>query len=810
MIPQPQTARSKSLGFASRFPEILHTSLLILVGLSLLQLGIPVGFAQGDHMHGGGAEELPEPEAGAIEDVSAIRTTHGRRTALARRIDGNSAVVVDGKLDESVWQEAQINMGFLQREPEEGHSSTERTEFRLLYDRQNLYIGVICYDSEPDKVLATERQRDSRMQNDDTIAILLDTFHDHRNFYMFRTKALGTQADMMVTDEGRDRNPGWDAEWEVMSSMTDGAGWMVEFAIPFKSLRLAGTEDQVWGLEIERVIRRKNEFSYWNGFKRGFTLFNISQGGHLRGLGDLDPGFRLRVKPFSVAGFSRSSNDFSGATTDAMDGGMEILKYRITPSLMADFTVNSNFIDTSIDDQQVNLDRWDLFYPERREFFQEAGIFKFGVAQGEMPAPDVALFHTRQMGFYSKREGSASRQIEVPITAGARLTGKVKGFTLGLLNVQTGEVPAENIPQTNNGVIRIKRDILGRSAIGAFFLNRETAGTNDYSRAYGFDTNFIFKEHFFTNFLFARSLQPCLTKNSPSGDITSPNCTVNRDGSLTLKDNWTMSGSAKWDSDSIYAGLEYLVLDPNFRDDLGFVPRPNQRRISPVFDIKPRIERISHIIRKLQAGIRIDYITDQDYTLQTRYQHYNFQIFFQSGDHLLIAPHRRFERVNEPFELREGLMIPAGDYYESNLRMAYMVNPARRISGMFVYQPQWGYFGSETSHRVRIAPRIKISQSLTLMPGYTLNKASFPQGKLNDHVVDTGIEYAFNNQWLTTTVIQYNNTDSIFAMQFRLNYIFRPGDDFFLVYNFGRATGGARYGQTDQKLAAKLTYSFDF
>ena len=525
---------------------------------------------------------------------------------------------------------------------------------------------------------------------------------------------------------------------------------------------------------------------------------NISQGGHIRGLEDFDPGFRLRIKPFSVAGFSRSSNRFSADTDDAMDGGMEVLKYRITPGLMADFIANSNFIETQIDDQQVNLDRWDLFYPERREFFQEAGIFKFGVAQGEMPAPDVSLFHTRQIGYYSKREGAASRQIPVPIVAGSRLTGKIQGFSVGLMDVQTGALPNEGIPASNYGVVRIKRDILNRSAIGGFFMNREIAGTdpattiagtkNDYSRVFGFDTNFVFKEHFFANFLYARSSQPGLGKD---------------------KENWTLSGSAKWDSDSMYAGLEYLIVDPNFRDDLGFVPRPNQRRISPLFDIKPRIERISSVIRKLQFGIRLDYITDQEYKLTTRYAHYNAQIFFQSGDHILIAPHTRFERVADSFPLRRNIRVAAGDYNMTNIRFAYTVNPARRISGMFVFQPQWGFFGGDL-YTVSLRPRIKVSPQLTLVPGYTLNKLTFPQGKFNDHIVSTGIEYAFNNQWQTTTSVQYNNADSLSALQFRLNYIFRPGDDFFVVYSLGRAMGGTRYGQMDQTLAAKVTYSFDY
>ena len=232
--------------------------------------------------------------------------------------------------------------------------------------------------------------------------------------------------------------------------------------------------------------------------------------------------------------------------------------------------------------------------------------------------------------------------------------------------------------------------------------------------------------------------------------------------------------------------------------------------VAKSLDIKPRIERISSVIRKLQFGIRIDYITDQDYKLLTRYEHYNAQIFFQSGDHIIIAPHSRFERVPEPFQFRRNIAIPAGDYNMNNIRLAYTVNPAKRISGMFVFQPQWGFFGGDL-YQVQLRPRIKVSPSLTLIPGYSWNKFTFPQQrKFTDHIAETGIEYAFSNQWLTSTVLQYNNADAMFAMQFRLNYMFRPGDDFFLVYKLGRATGGTQFGQMDQTLAAKLTYSFDF
>lgn len=737
-------------------------------------------------MHGSGEAEPAAPPITSVEQAKAIRSTHGIKTASAHRLEGNPELKTDGKLDDSVWAHASINLGFLQREPAEGKPSTERTEFRVLYDRNVLYFRIICYDSEPEKISATERQRDKPMDNDDTVTIALDTFHDHRNFFVFRTNGLGNQYDALVTDEGRDINRGWDEKWEVHSQILSKVGWSAEFAIPFKSLRVVGNDSQVWGLEVERVIRRKNEFTYWTNFKRGYKFESISQAGHLRGLEGFDPGFRLRIKPFAEEGFKRSANKSSSALQNAGDGGLQLLKFRVTPGLMADFTANSNFLETDPDTQQVNLDRWELFYPEKREFFQEAGIFKFGVAQGEMPAPDVSLFHTRRIGYFAKREGLATQNIPVPILEGARLTGKLAGFGLGLLDVQTGALPSQGVPQSNFGVVRVKRDILGRSSVGGFFLNREIAGTKDYSRVYGMDSNFIFHEHLFANALYARSIDPA-----------------------TGKSDWTSSGGLKWDSDFFDAGMEYLLLGPDFRDDLGFVPRPNQRRYSPMFDLKPRPERLSRVIRRLQAGFRMDYVTDKDGRLLTRYEHYNFQIYFQSGDHILIAPHSRFEQVDAPFEMRRGVTIPSGSYPSKNIRLQYDMNPARTISGVFVFQPQWGFFGGDL-YTLQVRPRLKMSSKLTLEPGYVMNQGSFKQGKFTDHLSIVGINYAFTNQWLTSTLIQYNNVDNKLAAQFRLNYIFRPGDSFYLVYNLGKAMAGTRNNQTDQILAAKLTYSFDF
>ncbi|MBI3934028.1 MAG: carbohydrate binding family 9 domain-containing protein, partial [Acidobacteria bacterium] len=294
--------------------------------------------------------------------------THGRKTIRATPLE--QPILLDGKLDEAAWATAPVSLGFIQRDPQEGQPSTEKTEFRVLYTPSTLYLGIICYDDDAAGILARERRRDNSLENDDIVSVLFDTFHDHRNSFLFRTNPLGTQYDSLITDEGRNTNPNWDEKWDVATTINE-AGWIAEFAVPFKSLRVQDTDDgQTWGLDVERVIRRKNEFSYWNNFRRGFSLENGSQAGHLQGLEEIETGLRLRVKPYSLGGFSQTSDKSNSAvcrdrnenkpppvsdTCNASDIGIEVIKYRLTPSLTMDLTANTDFAQTEVDNQQVNL-----------------------------------------------------------------------------------------------------------------------------------------------------------------------------------------------------------------------------------------------------------------------------------------------------------------------------------------------------------------------------------------------------------------------------------------------------------------------
>ena len=752
---------------------------------------------------------IPAASSAQAQTAAARReSTHGTKTARAVRVE--SPIVLDGNLEEPAWQRASLASGFIQRDPQEGQPSTEKTEFRVLYTATTLYIGVQCYDSNPQGILANDRRRDSEMGNDDTISIVLDTFHDHRNTYVFRTNPLGDQYDALVTDEGRNVNSNWDERWDASARIHE-AGWSVEFAIPFKSVRtVEENENLVWGLDLERVIRRKNESASWNNYRRGFQLDNVSQAGHLRGLQEIQTGLRLRIKPYLLAGRSASvrrdtqaPGRFTSNWRNASDVGIEVMKYRITPSLTADVTWNTDFAQTEVDSQQINLDRFPLFFPERREFFQEgAGVFEFGIAAGEnRGSAEMKLFHSRQIGL-------SPRRVPVPIIGGGRVTGRLQGLTLGLLNVQTEAFAPEQIRASNYSVVRVKRDVFSRSSIGGFLLNREQGGTSDYNRVYGADANFVFYRYLSLGGFLGKS-------DSPNAALVSRDNPTGRS-----RGNWVSAGGIRWESDALEVGTSWVVVDPDFRDDLGFVPRKDMRTISSQVGWRPRID--GRHIRQLIFRLRNDYTMNQKHRLETRINHSAFEINFQDGSVLTWSPHTRLDTFYEPFRIRPGVVeIPAGTYSWWNNSLRYSPNPSKRISGQ-IFNWAWhiGYYGMGTLHDINFNPRLRLTNQLSMQIGYGINKATFPASMcvnksaggcgFTDHLVNTRISYNFNNQWLTTATIQYNNADSFFGFNFRLNYIFRPGDDFFLIYNEGRQVGGRLDGEKDRTIQAKLTYSFDF
>lgn len=701
-------------------------------------------------------------------------------------IKATAAPDINGDNLENFWKAAKPAANFIQREPREGEPGTEQTQVRIVYTKDAIYFAVSCLDSEPEKIIATERRRDQSPEKDDSFWIILDTYNDRRNAFLFATNPLGMRFDERITDEGRDVNRDWDGEWEVVARRTT-RGWTANIRIPFATLRTRGDRKQTWGIDFQRIVRRKNEATYWSNFHRNYTFLNVSQAGKLIGIEDIESGYRVRVKPYVAPRISNIDGNTSPGQGSAFNAGVDI-KYRITPSLTADFTVHPDFAQTDIDAQVVNITRFPLFFPEKREFFREdLGIFEFGtdVGSGNRDARDLKLFFSRRIGLSSRGE-------PVPIVAGAKVTGKIKGFSIGFINMQTrslkfsqppaGTANRPDEPGSNFTVVRIKRDLFARSNIGAIFTNRTSGGAN-HNRVGGVDANFRFFENLQLQMFVARTSTPGLRG-----------------------EDWSWRGRAFFDNDFISAELAHLDVGRNFNPEIGFVPRLDQRTSTANIQIKPRPKHGP--VRQFQFSSRIDYTENHRNILESRRWHYfTVRTILQSGDRIVVDQHKIFERLLRPFNITPAIKIPVGAYSSHDIRIEYQASPGRRIAGdeFAEVTKEWGFFGGDRV-QVKLNPEIKFNQHLFVNLGYTFDKVQVPQGSFKAHVVNSRLNYSFTNYVLTSATVTYNSLSHLFNLRFRLNYILRRNDNFFLVYDEGRAADGS----SRRALTGKFTYTFDF
>ena len=690
------------------------------------------------------------------------------------------APLLDGVLDDAVWGVAVELSDFRQKDPDQGALVSEATTVRVIYTEEAIYFGFRCDDSQPADIIATERRRDEDLTKDDSVAILLDTFYDRRNAFLFRTNSLGAQYDALLTDEGLDVNVSWDEKWESAAVRNEN-GWTAEIMIPFKSLRMGQEQELVWGLEIERLVRRKNEAAYWNTYDRDFQFEDVSRAGTLDGLENISQGLTWRIKPFGLGGFEQTPDGMGGTKTDHIaEIGLELVKYRPTPALTLDLTANTDFAQTEVDNLVTNITRFPLFFPEKREFFLEgAGIFEFGTGIGLNSSRDFKLFFSRRIGL------SPSGEV-VPIIAGAKLTGRVGAYTLGVIEMQTEE--EFGIEGSNYAVVRLKRDVLERSSVGAMFTNRQSSITGDHNRVFGVDGNFVVANNL--------NLQGFLA-NTETPDRPD--------------DDWSAFGRILWDSDFFVAGAEYLLVQRNFNPEIGFVPRRDQRKTVLQLGIRPRPQ--SELIRQWIIRSRLDFTQNQDGKQESmQYHYFTSETIFETGDRIMIDFHRKFERLFKPFAIRPDVLIPSGSYRSWDVLLILDGALHRSFAGAEVlrFNYEWGFFDGSAIEMI-VQPQIKLSEAFSIDLVYLLNHVDLPFGKFTSHVINTRANYAFSNKWLTSTTVQYSNLDNFVNFRFRLNYIYRPGDDIFLIYNEGRNTSELDPDTLlGRSLMLKWTYSFDF
>ncbi len=711
------------------------------------------------------------------------RDAQGRATIRAVRL--SEGIRLDGNLDEEVYRTVPPITDYVQNVPDVGQPATERTETWVLFDGSNLYIAARCYDSAPSSEwVADEMRRDSRqLRQNDTFGLMLDTFYDRRNGLTFYTNPLGAIADFETTNEGNP-NSDWNPVWDVRTGRFDG-GWTVEMEIPFKSLKYPAGVAQVWGIQLRRVVRRKNEWNYITrvplsaaGGQGSAGIFRVSAAATLTSLEVPAGSNTLEIKPYAIGGVTTDrmadpvvDNDRSG------DFGLDV-KYGVTQNLTADFTYNTDFAQVEVDEQQVNLTRFSLFFPEKREFFLEGrGIYDFGRSGGfggggggggfgRGLAP--TLFFSRQIGL--------QRGQVVPILGGGRLTGKAGAFSIGALNMQTDDETVSGARSTNFTVLRVKRDLLRRSSVGMIYTGRSVSLVGDgASHAYGMDANFAFFENVNFNGYFAKTHTPDST-----GKDTSYQARFNY-----AADRWGVE-------------MDHLLVEDNFVPEVGFVRRDDFRRTFVSGRFSPRPAAIESV-RRFVFQTSLDYtLTADTNVLETRQNQLRVATEFENSDQLRVDLTRSYELLEDLFEIADGVAIPVGGYTFSDVSLSYQLGAQRRTSGSFSVQ-RGAFFSGDITAVGFTRGRLVLTPQLSVEPGISINWVDLPEGSFTTNLVTTRVNYTFTPRMFFSGLLQYNSSNDTLTSNLRLRWEYQPGSELFVVYTEDRDTATLdprRFSQT--------------
>jgi hypothetical protein len=695
-----------------------------------------------------------------------------RPESFATRI--SSDIHVDGLLDEIAWNAGSPITQFVQSKPNTGHPATEETLVRVLYDERNLYVGAICYESEPDRITVTSLERDFQTLNSDIFGISLDTFLDRRNGFIFWINPRGAIRDAQAFDDSRTRNDAWDGIIDVSTTVAD-SGWVVEMAIPWTTLRFnASQRQQTWGVNFNRRIRRKNEDVYWSPLDQREYIHKMSRAGTLRGLEEVRPGRNFLVKPYVRALRGAGSNVAEEDRGDDYDGGLD-LKYGITPRMTLDLTYRTDFSQVEVDQEQINLTRFSLFFPERRDFFLEnSGTFTFGDVRGMSGNPrtgvslrDFTLFHSRQIGL--------SGRSPVPMDLGGRLTGGAGRYELGLLNVQTGAFDGD--PAENFSVLRVRRKVLRNSDVGFLFGNRQATGDGggEYNRSLGVDANLRPLSNMVLNSYIA------LTRSSAGDD----------DEAARFSIGWR---DRLWDASALFRHF-----GNDFDPGIGYVRRVGIRQYYATVGAHPRPN--IPFLMTVNPYAEVDYITNLNGLLETRSSEAGLGTTFLDGSRLTLRYTDRFEHLDSFFTVGSDTVV-AGDYSFREASASYAASGGRALSGRLTLS-SGGYFGGR---------RRTVSAGLTWRPDYHLsfelsathNALSIQGNSSNADLYSARIKYSYSTKLYLRGYVQYNAANDQVVTNLRLNFIHAPLSDFFLVYTERRDVSAAGV-ILERFVTAKLT-----
>ena len=722
------------------------------------------------------------PYAAASQQTSASDPV---RSAVVTAV--TSPIVIDGSLDEAAWRQAPTIGDLVQRIPVAGASPTERTEVRLLYDEENLYIGVMCHDTEPDRVLASQMARDASLNADDRLAVVLDTFRDQSNAFHFATNPAGAMVDGLVFANG-ETNDDWDGIWIVRTART-GAGWSAEFAIPFKTLSFPAGET-VWGFNISRTIQRKLEENRWTGARFQTQFFQISEAGRITNLEGLQQGVGLDIRPFMARLWPRPD---TGGDTVVGKPGVDLF-YNITPSLKLSFTANTDFGETEVDARQINLTRFSIFFPEKRTFFlQDAGVFNFATTgidpPGGIPGTGAEIFP-----FFSRRIGLLGGQ-EVPIDYGAKLTGRVGRTEVGMLDVRTRGV--RDADAGNLLVGRLKRNFLEQSYVGAILTNGDPASGLSSSTV-GVDM---------------RLATSSFLGGNRNMVVNAFGLRSNNEG--VVDNNASFGFGAHYPNDRFEGQILWREIQENFDPAIGFVQRSNVRMLRVAGSFNPR-PNPSTGIQQMYHDVFYTRFTRLDNGLVESWDIYATIVdwHFNSGDslHSLFDLNPTYERLFEPFEISPGVVLPVGEYRFMPMRIFFTSAQKRRVQGSIGLT--FGNYWSGTAQSLRTGISYKLPPNFLVSFNADQTFANLPEGDFVARIYSSEVNYAVSPFLTFSNLIQFDNRSGNLGLQSRVHWTIEPGSDLFFVFGQGWVQdlerGYREFRRQDSRLATKLQYTFRF
>ena len=724
------------------------------------------------------------------------RDDRGRATVRATRL--KEPMVLDGRLDDDVYRSVPPLTGFIQQEPHEGQLATEQTEAWIFFDDRNLYVAARCWDSHPERMVANEMRRDHNdINQNENFVVTLDTFYDRRNGFYFQTNPIGALRDQAVTDEGIGRNVDWNTVWDSKAQRFD-QGWTLEMAIPFKSLRYNEGRRQVWGLNMRRAVQWKNEMSFLSPIAAshgGRGVHRFSDAATVVGI-EIPLGSRnIELKPYALSSVTTNQNaEPPFANRLGGDVGFDA-KYGVTRGLIADFTYNTDFAQIEEDQQQINLTRFSLFFPEKRDFFLEGqGIFAFGGVQQQSGGGSARRGNENTdltpIVFFSRRIGLTESGVD-PIRVGGRLTGRAGRYRVGALSIQTEGIDETAPPATNFSVFRLRRDVLGRSDIGVIATHRTTSLTEgaDSNSLLGIDGNFAFFENLRVNAYYAVSRTPLA------------------DGGQIGDDESSYIAKLDYSADRYGLVLEHLKVGEDFKPELGFLRREAFRRNFAQARFSPRPQSIE-AIRRMVFESELDYVTDLLGRVETKRLQGTLRLELENGDDTRFEYTRSFEFLPEEFEISDGIILPVAEYRFQDVRFEYQLGPQRTVPGTASFRT--GSFFSGNRKEASYDARVEISPKLSLEPRFSINWVDLPEGGFTASLVSTRLNVTFTPRTFVSSFVQYNSSSHSLSASVRLRWEYEPGSDFFIVYSEGREDLSTSPVLASRTLALKFTKLFRF